>query len=146
MFQSRDSRAAQYHLHFSRHPLKNVRHGPNRLITIVAFTAFLRIARDVQERVRGSSTHHPSALVANCGRKIICRSIKEPCDDPLRSNGNSGARFIGRIGVASLCGAAEHVDHSQGSVRRLWLFLNGKFRASSPIATDFGLLPSQTLP
>jgi hypothetical protein len=64
---------------------------------------------------------HPSAFVANCGRKAVCCSIERPRDHPMRSYGNRGTGFIRRIRVASLCGAAQHVNHSGPCVRRLRL-------------------------
>ena len=108
-----------------RRSMTSVRHGPDRLIALVVFVAFPRGTTNVQILVRGSRKHHPSAFVANRGRKPICRSIERPCDHPVRSYGNSGTGFIRRIGVASLCGAAQHVNHSGRCVRRLRLSLHG---------------------
>src|SRR5271154_2325217 len=80
---------------------------------------------DVQILVRGPCKHHPSASVANCGRKAICRSIERPCDHPVRAYWDSGTGFIRRIGVASLCGAAQHINHPGRCVRWLRLSLHG---------------------
>ena len=91
----------------------------------MVFVAFPRAAADVQIRVRGSRKHHPSTFVANGGRKAIRRSVKRPCDHPVRSDGNSGTGFIRRIGVASLSGAAQHVNHSGRCVGRFRLSLHG---------------------
>jgi hypothetical protein len=67
---------------------------------------------------------HPSAFVANRGRKAVCCSIERPRDHPMRSYGNRGTGFIRRIRVVSLCGAAQHVNHSGHCVRRLRLSLH----------------------
>jgi hypothetical protein len=109
----------------SRCSARSVRHCPDCLIAFVVFGAFPRGAANVQIRVRRSREHHPSPFVANRGGKAVCRSIERPRDHPMRSDGNSGTGFIRRIRVASLRGAAQHVNHSGRCVRRLRLSLHG---------------------
>ena len=66
-----------------RHSVTGVRHGPDRLIALVVFVAFPRGATNVQIRVRGSRKHHPSAFVANRGRKdgTNARANESPRED-----------------------------------------------------------------
>src|SRR6202167_412492 len=81
-----------------RHPLMtSIRHGPDRLVSLVVLIAFPGVTADVQIFVRGPCKHHPSAFVTDRGRKAICRSIERPCDHPVRSYWNSGTGSLRTI-------------------------------------------------
>jgi len=94
------------------HLAMSVGHSPNRLIPFVVFIALPRVAANMQIFIRGPCEHYPSALVANRGRKTVCRRIKWPRDHPVRSNRNSWTRAIRGVGITSLRGAAQHVNQS----------------------------------